>query len=232
MYGFSSVGQFFQRSRVHRDAVVVLHQLDVRQVRQPDLHRRPEQFLQLGNVLRIGRCRPRPPACRIRGFFQWLKFTGMRAGHRDALALIQAHRVIRLADAAAMAVDRADELALLEPAVEIGRQAQARRHAVPLQHLRQAPAPWRGPDAPKPMISSVNGLPSGSSHMPPCFLNPFALQQRVALLRIELQRVVFRQQILHRIEIGQQRLVRRHRQGRTPSRHRDTPTSISCWRSM
>ena len=48
----------------------------------------------------------------------------MRAWHRNAAALVQAQCGIWLGDRSAMTVDGADELALLEAIVEIGRQAQ------------------------------------------------------------------------------------------------------------
>ena len=115
---------------------IVLHQLDVRQLRQPDLHRAWNSSIIFGLLLRVG------DVHLVDDLVERLVLPAgevdqVRAGHRDAATLVEAQRRVRLVDRAAMAVDRADVLALLEAVVEVGRHAHRRLDAAALQHLRQ-----------------------------------------------------------------------------------------------
>ena len=116
--------------------MVVLHQLDVGQLRQPDFHRPTPDLAELLGVVRI----------RAVGFVHQLVVFGVlpareiglvRAGYRDRGALVEPQCRIGLVDRAAMAVDGGVVFPLLEPAVEIRRQRHAGLNAAALEHLDQ-----------------------------------------------------------------------------------------------
>jgi len=105
-----------------------------------------------------------------------------------------------------------------KPVVEVGRHAERGLNTAAFQHLGQQRT-HRRPDAPKPMISTRILVPSLAQILGISF-SSLAGQQSVALLRIELERIVFLQQVLHRIEIRPQRRIIRHRQRRHLRRSR------------
>ena len=192
---------------------IVLHQLDVRQLRQPDLHRAMEQLHHLRLVVRIGDVHLVGDLVEL-GILPAREVHQVRAGHRDAAALIQPQRGVGLGDRRRHG---------RRSSRRTGPSGTGRRS--PAAGSSTASTPWRfsisdstgpiaGPAAPKPMMSSLSFLPCASAQTPAILLEALARQQRVALLRVERQGVVLRQQVLHRVEVGHQRRVGRQRQRR------------------
>src|SRR6266481_3292627 len=72
--------------------------------------------------------------------------------------------------------------------------------------------PIAGPDAPKPMMLTLRRLPCGSVQKPSPSFEALSGEQTVGLLGRKFVGVVFGQQILDRVEIGQQRRIGRQRQ--------------------
>src|SRR5471030_1308875 len=100
-----------------------------------------------------------------------------------------------------MAVDRGNELALLEPVVEIGGQRETGVDAATLQHLGQdwphgRSAGAETDDLDLDVLTGRIGPEPGS-----VFLVTLCRQQGIALLRVYFQRIMLGQQVFHRVEI-------------------------------
>ena len=119
-------------------------------------------------------------------------------------------------DAAAVAVERRRRSRpSSKRSSRVGRLAVGRVDALAPQQLLDDRADRGERAGPEPMISSFSGLPSGvGPDAVAVLLEALLLEQRVALLRVELGGRVLLEQILDRVEVRLQRRVRRHRQRR------------------
>src|SRR5207249_784285 len=122
-------------------------------------------------------------------------------------ALIESQRVIRIVHAAAVALERAGVLALLESVVEVGRQAEAGVDALTLEELGQhrADGGTAGAEADdvELELSALGVGPDAAAVLLPTL----AGEELLALLGIELERVVLGEQILHRRDVRAQRRI-------------------------
>src|SRR6267378_5569197 len=186
--------------RVHRNAVEVVHERDVGKLGDPDLHGLAEQLRQPGLVAHVGNedvvddlvvGLVLPPR----------EVDEMAARHGHAHALVEPQRVIGIVDASAVPVERAGVLPLLEAVVEIRGQAEAGVDALALQELRQD-GPDSGtapPEADDVQLESIalRVTPETRAVLLPALPD----EQLRALLRIELERVMPREQVPYRSDI-------------------------------